>query len=225
MNTCERSAMNLLGIVRECTDTIGVAISFGKDSLATLDLCCRIFPNVHGYYLFRVRDMRIVSEWTHAVEARYNIKVNAYPHFDLVRCYVHAVLQPHWPGLENTPRISMSDIENIFRRDTDVDWIAYGWRRNDSFSRALIMKQSRGLDWDFRRVFPLRAFRRKEVYAYLDQHHIQRPPTLGRKEQGGLDFVPTALQWLKNHYPDDWQRWLVDFPFSEAQICNIENAA
>ena len=58
-----KSAMNLLRIVRQTTDAIGVAVSFGKDSLATLDLCCRMFLRVEGYYLFRVRGMAIVDEW------------------------------------------------------------------------------------------------------------------------------------------------------------------
>lgn len=211
------SAVNLLKIVRAQTDAIGVAVSFGKDSLTTLDLCCRIFRRVEGYYLYRVAGLAIVDEWAAAVKARHGVTVRMYPHFDLSRCYRHAVCQPHWRGLDKTPRIDMSDIEAAFRRDAGVDWIAYGWRRNDSFSRALIMKKTGGLDPAARRVFPLRSWTRAQVYAYLDARGIPRPPTLGRKEQGGLDFHEGALEELRKTSPSDYERWLRDFPFARVQ--------
>lgn len=215
------SARNLLGIVRAQTAAIGVAVSFGKDSLATLDLCCQVFSRVEAFYLYRVRGLEVVDDWARAVRERCGVQVRMYPHFDLSRCYRNAVLQPHWAGLDKAPRIKMSDVEDAFRIDARVDWIAYGWRRNDSFSRALIMKRCGGLDERARRVFPLRSWRRSDVYAYLDQRGIARPPTLGRKEQGGLDFHPAALAALRDEHPADWAKWTRDFPFSPMQTLPI----
>jgi 3'-phosphoadenosine 5'-phosphosulfate sulfotransferase (PAPS reductase)/FAD synthetase len=213
-----RSAMNLLKLVRAETDAIGVAVSFGKDSLATLDLCCRMFSRVEGYYLYRVRDLSIVKEWSDAVLHRHGVRVRMYPHFDLSRCYRHAVLQPHWKGLEKTPRVKLADIEAHFRKDANIEWLAMGWRRNDSFSRALIMKACGGYNPEAKRVFPLRSWTRGDVYAYLKSRGIPEPPRLGRKEQGGLDFHRGALETLKENYPDDYARWLRDFPFSAIQL-------
>lgn len=218
MLTHIKSAYNLLSIVRAETDAIGVAVSFGKDSFTTLDLCVRMFARVEGYYLFRVRGMEIVDEWSEQVRRRYGVNVRKYPHFDLYRCYRHAVLQPHWVGAERVPKIKLSDIEAKFRSEANVEWIALGWRRNDSLSRALIMKQCGGIDVKTRRVFPLRSWTRKNVVAYLEHRKIPLPHNLGRKEQGGLDFHPGALDWLRKEHPDDWRRWLTDFPFAEAQI-------
>lgn len=212
------SARNLLSMVRAETDAIGVAVSFGKDSLVTLDLCCRMFSRVEGYYLYRVRGMRIVDEWSDVVYRRHGVRVRMYPHFDLSRCYRNAVLQPHWRGLDKSPRIKMDDIERAFRADANVDWIAYGWRRNDSFSRALIMKACGGYDSKTRRVFPIRCWKRQEVFDYLGERNIPLPDSLGRKDQGGLDFHPAAISRLKDAYPDDYERWMRDFPFSEIQL-------
>lgn len=213
-----RSAANLLRIVRQQSDVIGCALSFGKDSLATLDLCCQVFTRVEAYYLYRVKNLEIVEEWAAQVRQRHGIEVRMYPHFDLARCYRHAVLQPHWLGLQHCPRLRFADIEMAFRAQARVEWIAYGWRRNDSFSRALIMRRCAGLDWNARRVFPLRAWRRRDVYAFLDSRGIARPPTLGRREQGGLDFVAGALEYLRARYPHDYERWIMDFPFSPVQL-------
>lgn len=214
----ERAARNLLSIVRQETDAIGCAVSFGKDSLVTLALCCDIFPRVEAFYMYRVAHLRAVESWAKTVFDRHGVAVRMYPHFDLSRCYRHAVLQPHWRGLDHAPRIGMEDVERAFRCDAGVNWLAMGWRRNDSFSRALIMRKCRGIDFDAKRVFPLRAFRRRDVFRFLRERRIGVPPSLGRKEQGGLDFVPGALEWLRIHYPDDWDRWCVDFPFSPVQL-------
>ncbi len=208
------SALNLLRLVRRQTDAIGVAVSFGKDSLATLDLCCRVFRRVEAYYLFRVRGLQVVEQWARAVWLRHGVKVRMYPHFDLSRCYRAAVLQPHWRGLQRTPRVGLADIEAHFRAQAQVEWFAMGWRRNDSFSRALIMKQCAGYDPSARRVFPLRSWRRRDVLGYLQERGIAPPPDLGRSEQGGLDFHPGALEALRSHHPDDWRRWQEDFPYS-----------
>lgn len=214
------SSLNLLRLVRMSTDAIGVAVSFGKDSLAVLDLCCQVFRRVEGYYLYRVRGLRIVDEWAEAVEQRHGVSVRMYPHFDLSRCYKNAVLQPHWKETAKTPRVKMADIESRFRNEANVDWIAYGWRKNDSFARAIILKQCRGFDDKGRRVFPIRMWRRGDVYEYLQQRGIPLPSGLGRKDQGGLDFHPAALAELREKYPDDWAKWVRDFPFAGLQLAN-----
>lgn len=219
MKTYERSALSLLNIVRQQTDSIGIGISFGKDSLTVLDLCSKIFNKIFGYYLFRVREISLIEDWRRWVKSRYDVDVMMIPHFDLSRCYSNAILRPHLE--RKVSKIKMSDIENYFKNKTGVEWFAYGWRRNDSFSRALIMKQTGGFDEKNKRVFPLRSFTRNNVLQYLDENNIPRPPSLGRDEQGGLDFHPEAIRTLKDQYPEDYRRWLVDFPYSGLQL--IEN--
>lgn len=224
------SALNLLAMVRAETSAIGVAVSFGKDSLATLDLCCRVFSRVEAYYLYRVRELEIVEQWAREVFDRHGVTVRMYPHFDLARCYRHAVLQPHYtqPGElfaahhVDVPRVNMVGIEATFCLDADVEWLAMGWRRTDSLSRALIMKQTGGYDPKAKRVFPLRTWRRQQVYDYLAARGIPAPPTLGRKEQGGLDFHPEALRALSDR---DRTRWFADFPYAGIQLVDAEPPA
>lgn len=218
MKPCVTSAINLLRLVRNETDAIGVAVSFGKDSLCTLELACAIFPRVEAYYLYRVRDMQIVDGWAADVKRRWGVTVRMYPHFDLVRCYRHAVLQPHWRGLEKIPRVKLPDIERCFAADANIEWFAMGWRRSDSLSRALIMKSCGGFDPKSRRVFPLRVWKRSDVFEFVAEHKIPLPDSLGRKEQAGLDFHPAALRHLREHFPEDWARWERDFPFSGMQL-------
>lgn len=213
-----KTAENLLSIAREETDAIGLALSFGKDSYVCLDLCSRMFRRVEAYYLFRVANMRIVQEWCDFVKWRYGVFVRQYPHFFLSKIYKHHVYAPHWHAMKKPPHIAMRDIENKFRADVKVEWIAMGWRRTDSISRAIIMKQTGGIDFKARRIFPLRNATRDNILDYLAQRKISIPQQFGREEQGGLDFNPGALQFLKEHYPDDYARWVTDFPFSEVSV-------
>lgn len=212
------SAINLLNLVRQQTDTIGVGISFGKDSISVLDLCSKVFPKIYGYYLFRVRDISMIEDWRRFVKKRYKVDVIMIPHFDLSRCYKNAILRPHTEIAINVSKINMKDVETYFKNQTKCDWLAYGWRRNDSFSRAIIMKQTGGYDEKNKRVFPLRSFKKSDVLEYLKDNNIPRPPSLGREEQGGLDFHPEAIRILKEKYPEDFKRWVKDFPFSELQL-------
>ena len=206
-----KSALSILSIIRQETDSIGVAISYGKDSLVTLDLCSRVFKTLYGFYMYRVANLDIVDQWKQCVQSRYEIEIIDYPHFDLSRCYRNCVLTPHWRNTDDIPNIRFVDVEKKFRNDTGTDWIAYGWRRNDSFSRALIMKKCRGYDENSRRIFPIRSFTRTDVYSYLDSMNITRPTKLGREEQGGLDFHKGAIESLSDN---DRKKWMNDFPFS-----------
>lgn len=204
------SAKMLLRCVRSQTDRIGVAVSYGKDSLCTLDLACSMFPWVSGYYLFRVRGLKIVEQWREEAERRFGVVIRDYPHFDLARCYNHHVFQPHWDV--GKVLVGIADIEAKFRADAGVDFIAYGWRRNDSLSRALILKSCGGIDEKAGRVYPLRCWKRRDVLAYLDDRGIPIPDGLGRKDQGGLDFHSGAIKALRES--GDLDRWLADFPFA-----------
>lgn len=213
-----QSAINLLQTIRQETNAIGVAFSCGKDSFAVMDLCCQVFDRIEAFYLYRVPDLQVIRRLCGVVENRYGVNVRHYPHFDLTRCFRYAVLQPHWSLLDHTPSLSMKDVESAFRQDAAVNWIAYGWRRNDSRSRALILKSNHGRDAKAKRIFPLRTWRRRDVLCYLSQRRIPIPPGFGRTEQGGVDFHPETLRYLKRYWPDDYVKIMEMFPYAESQI-------
>jgi len=210
------SAREVLAIIRAQTDRIGVAFSAGKDSHVVLDLVCRQFTRVDAFYLWRVPELEVIRRLCARVEKRYGIGVRMYPHFDLSRVFKHAVLQPHWGGLDRVPRVDMADVEARFRAETGVEWIAYGWRRNDSRSRALIISQTARMDWKARRVYPIGHWRRQDVLNYLRANGITRPPTFGRREQGGVDFHPATLNYLLQRFPDDYAKLVEMYPYAEA---------
>lgn len=204
-------------MIRQSTDRLGIAFSGGKDSHVVLDLAAATFPRLYGYYLYRVGELKFIDKICRRAEKRWSIKILYYPHFDLYRCYKNAIFQPHWKATDEVPKITMKDVEQTFRADTGVTFIAYGWRRTDSLSRALIMKSCHGIDLKAQRIYPIWQWRRSDVFSYLKIRNIPRPPALGRQEQGGADFHPEALRWLRDNYPDDYDKFIKEFPYAEIQ--------
>lgn len=223
--SCLDTGRELLTRVRERTDAIGLAFSAGKDSFATLDLVAQAgFKRVEAYYLYRVDGLEAIERWLRWAEKRYGIKVRRYPHFELVKVFRHALLMPHYGDLGRVPKVTMADIDHYFRLDAEVDWIAYGWRGSDSYSRLMIMKQTGGFDTVAKRVFPLRDWKRGDVLNYLTLRGVPRPPTFGRVEQGGVDLHPIAFEYLRRN-PNDWKKLTEVFPFAEAHLRRDEGGA
>lgn len=219
------AAENILKIIRGHTDHLGLAFSAGKDSHVVADLASKIFPQVTGFYLFRIEGLKVIERLCLRAKRLWNMDVIHYPHFDLSRCYGNAILQPHWTALDEVPVIKFKDVEMRFRSETGIEWIAYGWRRSDSLSRALILVHNGGIDWENKRVYPIARWSRQDVLSYLRMKKIPRPPTFGRAEQGGVDFHPLAMAWIKENYPDDFEKIRKDFPYVEAQIIEAQRIA
>jgi len=220
-----RAAENVLRIIRDETSEIVVACSFGKDSLATVDLCSRVFDRLHVFYLYRLPGIRLIERYRRLIKRRYKniVQIMMLPHFDLSRIFRYAVLMPHWRGLEDTPALTFREVEDYVRLKTGVEWVAYGWRRNESIHRAVILKHPDGIDFNNFRVFPIWRWTAKDVYAYLHRIGIPPPPTFGRRDQSGFDFHPAALKYLRDNEPDTWRRWLECFPFSPVMLVEWKN--
>jgi 3'-phosphoadenosine 5'-phosphosulfate sulfotransferase (PAPS reductase)/FAD synthetase len=214
-------AKNLLQCVREQTDSIGVAFSGGKDSHVVIDLCASMFKRIEAYYMYRVPNLQMIQSLCERIKRQYEIDVQHYPHFDLVRCFKNAVFQPHWEAVKTIPSVKMKDIEDHFRKERGVDWIVYGWRASDSRSRAIILSRTKGIDFKGRRVFPLRRWKRRDVLTYLRHMKIPIPPALGREEQGGVDMHREVIKYLKEFWPEDLKKFLEVFPYAEAQLTNV----
>jgi len=67
------------------------------------------------------------------------------------------------------------------------------------------------------RAFPLADWTNKEVYEYLTEHDIKLTKDyeiLGHSCQSRV--YGESLQFLYEYYPDDYQKFLKDYPLCEA---------
>jgi len=212
------AARGVLKWLKGQTCCVGLAFSGGKDSLCSLDLLIKEGFKVVPYYLYRVAGLEITNRLCALAEVRYGVEVVRLSHFDLAHRYRNAVLQPHWVELDGVvPALNMRAIDDYMRSTYDLEWLVYGWRRSDSLSRGLTLASNHGMDPAGGRVFPLARWNRQDVLAYLKLVGIPQPPSFGLNEQGGVDFRPVALAYLKERFPNDYAKIKECFPFVETQ--------
>jgi len=209
-----QSAISILKFVKGYTNIVGIGYSGGKDSMVVLDLAYEFGFKIKAFHLYKVPDLKAMREMIERAKRRYGIEFYFYPWLTLSSMIKHSKLQPYWAVNFDIPNVNMADIENRFRAENpEISWILYGWRASDSFSRALIMKQTHGIDRKTFRAFPIWRWSRKDVLSYLKTKKIPLPEMWGRKEQGGIDLHPEVFKILKEKYPDDYEKYLKIFPY------------
>jgi phosphoadenosine phosphosulfate reductase len=219
-------AKRLLRSVHGSADKILVGLSGGKDSLVTLDLCVREFgaSSVVCFFMYFVKGLRCVETTIRWVEQHYGVAVHYLPHWCLGLAYKYATYMPHRHGADGWRDMRMTDVEQVARQKTSVDWLAYGHRMCDSIERVGMLKKLGGIDRAVRRVYPLWKWNEAAVFAYLRQHRIPTPPrlTILRRSSSGVSFEIDVLLAIKQRYPDDFDRILEVFPFAGAKLARHE---
>ena len=122
------------------TDSVIVAFSGGKESVVTLDLCTRYFKNVKAFFMYIVPDLSFQERTMEWYEKRYQIEIMRIPHMDVCEFYHYGSFRPEDPTF---PIVSINDIYQYVRLETDTWWIAAGERIDDSIVRRAMMKKIR----------------------------------------------------------------------------------
>jgi 3'-phosphoadenosine 5'-phosphosulfate sulfotransferase (PAPS reductase)/FAD synthetase len=214
------NARTLLQEVREQSDSILVGLSGGKDSLAVLDLCASIFPKVEAYYMYLVRDLRCVESGINYVARRYDVKVHKYPHWRLGQFMKYGVYMPHRATAAAWRDCRFIDIEAKAQEDSGIEWSALGHRMTDSLERRGMLNPLQGIDHKTRRVYPIWLWKTKAVFAYLRAKRIPLPPSLSAEQRNmtSANLRVDTLIYMREHYPDDYEKMKEVFPYAEAQI-------
>ncbi|MBS4019071.1 MAG: phosphoadenosine phosphosulfate reductase family protein [Dechloromonas sp.] len=196
-----------------------VAFSGGKDSVVTLDLCCRYFDEVHVFFMYQVPGLSFQEAAIRWAENRYGIEVMRLPHFELSDWFRLGVFRHEdWA----VPPVGIQDIYAYVRQQTGAHFIAAGERIADSIWRRAMMKHSGHLDVKRGRFYPLMYFRQPDVMAYIKQRDLKVSPEsrfLGhsfRSLQGDDMFL------LRRHYPADYEKVARWFPFVGAGVRQFE---
>ncbi len=210
-----------------------VAVSGGKDSICTLDLCVRHFgaKNVTGFLMELVQDVE--CEWApvRALERKFGVKVIGVPHWDLAGYLKAATYREEREEHNKLRTLKQVDVENHLRKLTGVDYIAWGVRGSDSLTRNAWLKQCRGVDTKGRRIFPLYSWRKPDVYGYLHARKLPVPGIAGGgANSGGINVTPELLIWLRDRCPHRdpggqsrcLERMLVAFPYAGVAIYRHE---
>lgn len=215
---CERTAQLSGGAVL-------VALSGGKDSLVTLEVCKATFAHVEAFYMYHVKGLQCVERSVDAAARRCGVRVHKVPHPDLTRIMRSHILRPFTAEAADVKLLKQADVEKALTARTGIEWFAYGERAADSFARRLYTRKDDGVRADWKRVYPIWDWLHGDVVGYLKQRKIALPERLGAndtKVMSGFALRPRPLHWMKHHAPDDYARVLEVFPYAEAMVFRYE---
>ena len=208
-------------------DSLVIAYSGGKDSLALLDLCYRELKSTPTparlsklavFFMEFLPGLDYSDYYCGLAERRYGLRVHRYQHWGISLAFRSGVFLP-FPI--NVPKVGLVDIERQVRSDTGIEWIAYGYKSIDSLQRrAWLNKWPDGLNAARRICAPLKAWNNTDVQSYLQRRHIPVLVTSGGhggRRVSGLDLTPGCMKYMRDTWPGDYERILRVFPYAGAQ--------
>lgn len=229
-----QDATQLLTRVKQLGETkILVALSGGKDSLVTLDLCIRVFgeENTHPFHLWWVKDLECEQHILRKVVARYPKlpKIEEIPHYGLPfllkACFGRSLAPSVTGRFASASLYKSEDSEKIARYRSGARWIAGGHRISDSLHRRGMLHKCAGF-WQesekthkpIQRVYPIYRWSHEHVFAYLKARKLPIPDMFGNSvhKASGVNLRdPIFIQHIKQHYPTDFAKIKRIFPSVE----------
>lgn len=201
------------------TDSVIVAFSGGKESIVTLDLCCKYFKNVTAFFMYIVPGLSFQERTLQWYENKYDLDIIRLPHMDASAFFRYGCFRKEDYTF---PIISINDVYHYVRLETDMWWIAAGERINDSIVRRAMMKKSGSIDTQRGRFYPISAWNKKEVLDYIKYHKLY----LGQDSRKmGFSFKSLEgreLYMVRENFPDDYEKILHLYPFAEASVKRYE---
>lgn len=201
------------------TDSVIVGFSGGKDSIVTLDLCMRYFEHVHAYFMWMVPGLSFQEKTLRWYEGKYGIEIERLPHFEVSNFLRYGTFR----DIDFTvPVVSVSDYYSYLRGETGYTWIAAGERAADSIVRRAMILHTGSVDAKRGRLYPLAYWRKRDVMRYIKLHRLYLPPD---ERQFGFSFralEPRQLMFVRDRYPEDWERIQRFYPHVGASIVNYE---
>lgn len=197
------------------TDSVIVAFSGGKESVVTLDLCCRYFKNVKAFFMYIVPGLSFQEKTIQWYENKYGIEIDRIPHMDVSEFFHYGSFRiPDY----TFPIVSINDIYRYYRLKYDIWWIAAGERINDSIVRRAMMKKSGSIDQQRGRFYPVSAWKKSEIVRYIKYHKLYFGMDSRKLGFSFKSLAGNELLMLKRYFPDDYKKVINLYPFSAAAV-------
>ncbi len=100
-------------------DSVLVAYSGGKDSLATLDICARNGKRIECFFMYFLPGMDYAEYWCRFAERRWGVRVRQYQHWGITYYLRRGVFRSA-PDL-SVPKLTILDIEAAAREDSGIE--------------------------------------------------------------------------------------------------------
>ena len=189
-------------------ERILVAVSRGRDSLCMVHAMLQHIPSERMVFLHLQTYLDL------AYQAQHIAKIES-------RLGIHLEIQPYRERQKIlTGRIpSFSSERDHWAKHYDCAFTAYGFRSDESVSRAVVMREwPDGINRKSREAYPLKRWNRAIVATYATKNRLPMAPEYDAqfRDCGGL-FTGNIAVWLHDTFPDDFERAAAFDPMVRAE--------
>lgn len=226
--TAYKTGSETIDWVRIRTDTILLAFSCGKDSIALWLELRKHFARIIPFYMYLVPNLEFVDRSLAYYESWFGCWIARYPHPSLYRMLNHGVFQP--PENQQVilsarlPEFSYSDVYEILREKHSLanGWAASGVRSCDSPYRRIAISRYGPINHKSSQFYPIHDWNMDRVVSEIAQSGCKLPPDyrLFGRSFDGIDA--RFLRPLRDNYPRDYKRILEYFPLAELELKRCE---
>jgi len=75
-----------------------------------------------------------------------------------------------------------------------------------------------GIDWKYKKLTPLHIWAKKDIDNYIKQNRLILAPEVYSGFRNIDIYKGESLEWLKNNFPDDYQKWVTKYPMAQADF-------
>ena len=190
-----------------------VSFSGGKDSLVCLDLASRCFKQVSAFFMYFIPGLECCELALDAARKRWGVTIVQYPHWTMVDALRNGLYCFNGLWTDDLPRINLTDIWALARRETKSRWVIRGSKDSDSVWRRRTLATFKQED----ALHPIQKWTKRDVVAYLHSRKIPLPDAASGNATG-IGLQSHSLLWLAEKWPNDFKKLCAVFPFAEAVV-------
>lgn len=216
--------LSIIRGIREKTDTAVLYYSAGgKDGIALLDMLSSVFDKIICYYMYLIPNLDHIQPYIKWAETHYpNVEVRQIKHYQ--RDYFDSFGFFKEPNGNVKPR-KIGDVEQSVREETGIMYGFSGMKGVDGYMKRMRLKKfaKTGYVSEKGMVYPLALWTNIEVMQYIRVKNLITPFVYDSKavSQGfGIDL--NTLLLMREKYPNDYKRIILEFPYSEKLIFDYE---
>lgn len=210
----------------EC-DTIVLAFSTGKDSIAAWLQARRYFRKVVPYYAYCVPGLSFVERSLDYYEEFFGTHIVRVPHkafFDWLNCNIYqpperkrAITELQLPGDEYND-LTIGDMIRLYGELPEAAYTAVGVRAADSPQRRLAISRYGAIHHSKKRFYPVYDWKKADVLAAIDEAGVKLPVDykLFGRTFDGIDY--RFLKPIKENFPEDYERIIELFPLADLEL-------
>jgi len=183
-----------------------------------LDLMQRFMPGKYRpVFLYLVQGLDFQEQTLRYYEKAFKIKIEREQHWD-VSAYLAQM------GQYSGRPLKAADCEKRLREKFDTPFIALGYRKDESLQRRGhlgSLAKDNYIDWRNRKLFPVADFLSSEIDTYVKVRKLYLPPEYRAGFRNIDQFKGRPLLYIKNTYPEDYQKIVSTFPMVEAEVVRM----